>query len=83
MTYRLTLCCLLFQLSYLQVQAQAATLKSPDEFLPHHLGSRFTPHHLLVDYFRYADGVSDKMQLIEYGQTYELRPLIAAIISSP
>ena len=83
MIYRLTLCCLLFQLSYLQVQAQSATLKSPDEFLPHQLGSRFTPHHLLVDYFRYADGVSDKMQLIEYGQTYELRPLIAAIISSP
>ena len=65
------------------LQAQASTIKSPDEFLSYKLGSRFTPHHLLVDYFRYMDGVSDKIQLIQYGQTNELRPLIAAIISSP
>jgi hypothetical protein len=66
-----------------RLTGQSTVLKSPSDFLPHALGSRFTPHHLLVDYFQYVDGLSDKMQLVEYGQTYELRPLIAAIISSP
>jgi hypothetical protein len=65
------------------VSAQSTTIKSPDEFLPHVLGSRFTPHHLIVDYFRYVDGLSNKVQLLEYGRTNELRPLMAAIISLP
>ncbi|HJW29739.1 MAG TPA: M14 family zinc carboxypeptidase, partial [Saprospiraceae bacterium] len=43
----------------------------------------FTPHHLLVDYFHYIDAQTDKVQVIQYGQTYEYRPLIVAIISSP
>jgi hypothetical protein len=65
------------------LQAQSTTIQSPDEFLNYKLGSRFTPHHKIVDYFQYVDGLSDRIQLIEYGETYELRPLIAAIISSP
>lgn len=65
------------------VVAQQKTIKSPDEFLPYPLGSRFTPHHLLVDYFQYIDSQSDRVQLVQYGETYEFRPLLAAIISSP
>ena len=63
--------------------AQAVSIKSPDDFLPYKLGSRVTPHHLLVDYFKYVDGVSDKVQIVNYGMTNELRPLFAAIISTP
>jgi hypothetical protein len=63
--------------------AQQNSIKSPDEFLPYPLGCRFTPHHLLVDYFQYVDSQSDRVQTVQYGQTYEFRPLIAAIISSP
>ena len=63
--------------------AQQGKLQTPDEFLPYPLGSRFTPHHLLVDYFNYVDGQSDKVQIVQYGETYEFRPLMAAIISSP
>ena len=63
--------------------AQTNGLKSPSEFLPYVHGTRFTPHHLLVDYFKHVSSVSPNIKLIEYGQTYELRPLIAAIISSP
>lgn len=74
---------LVFLLFAVPLRAQSVAIISPDAFLPHGLGSRFTPHHLLVDYFQYADAVSDKMQLVQYGQTYELRPLIAAVISSP
>ena len=63
--------------------AQQGKLLTPDEFLPYPLGSRFTPHHLLEDYFNYIDGQSDKVQIVQYGETYEFRPLMAAIISSP
>jgi hypothetical protein len=64
------------------LQAQE-TIKSPDEFLPFPFGERFTPHHLLVDYFQYVDSQTDRVQIVRYGETYEYRPLIAAIISSP
>lgn len=83
MAIRSHLFCFLFTLFTGSLQAQSATIQSPDEFLNYKLGSRFTPHHLLVDYFKHVDGASDKIQLVEYGETYELRPLIAAIISSP
>ncbi len=66
-----------------QVQGQVTSLKSPSEFLPYVHGTRFTPHHLLVDYFQHIADVSNKVKLIQYGHTYELRPLIAAVISSP
>ncbi len=65
------------------LQGQHVRLKSPDEFLPYKHGTRFTPHHLLVEYCRHVDEASEKVNLIEYGKTYELRPLIACIISSP
>jgi len=83
MANRFHLFCFLSILFLGTLQAQPLAIKSPDEFLSYKLGSRFTPHHLLVDYFQYVDGVSDKMQLIQYGQTNELRPLLAAIITSP
>ena len=58
-------------------------LKSPSEFLGYELGSEFTRHHQVVDYYQYlAEAVSDRMQLTEYGQTNERRPLILAYISS-
>jgi hypothetical protein len=60
----------------------AQKIQSPDEFLPHKLGEQFTPHHLLVDYYKYVAAHSDQMQLKEYGRTNEERPLIYAVISS-
>lgn len=59
-----------------------AQFQSPDEFLPHKLGERFTPHHLLVDYVEYVAANSNKVKLVQYGKTNEDRPLILAIISS-
>jgi len=58
------------------------TLLSPDEFLPHKLGENFTPHHLLVDYFKYVAANSDLVKLTEYGRTNEERPLLLAAVSS-
>ncbi|HZV43669.1 MAG TPA: M14 family metallopeptidase [Saprospiraceae bacterium] len=84
MIHRIWFTSLLFSLGISSsLFAQRSNLKSPDGFLPYPLGSRFTPHHLLVDYFQYVDHESDNVKVIQYGQTYEYRPLIAAIISSP
>lgn len=59
-----------------------AQLKSPDEFLGYPLGSRFTPHTQIVAYFKYVAGLNKNIRLISYGQTYEHRELMVAVISS-
>ncbi len=61
----------------------AQDLKSPSEFLGYELGTQFTRHHQVVDYYRYlAEMASDRVQLHQYGQTTERRPLLLAYISS-
>jgi len=69
-----------FSLSYL---TNAQDLKSPSEFLGYALGTQFTRHHQVVDYYQYlAEAASDRVQLQEYGQTNERRPLLLAYVSS-
>ena len=58
-------------------------LKSPSEFLGYQLGTQFTRHHQVVDYYEYVAGAdSDRVQLQEYGRTNERRPLVVAYLSS-
>jgi uncharacterized membrane protein len=60
------------------------TLQSPSDFLGYDLGSEFTRHHQVVDYYKYlADNASDHVKLIDYGTTNERRPLMVAYISTP
>jgi zinc carboxypeptidase len=57
---------------------------SPDAFLGYPLGSHFTPHYKIVNYFnRVAQAVPGQVKLEQYGQTNEGRPLLLAIIASP
>ena len=61
-----------------------AQMKSPDAFLGYELGSRYTPHHRIVDYFNHAAAnMPQQMKLEKYGQTNEGRDLLIAIIASP
>lgn len=60
----------------------AQSLLSPKDFMGYERGEVFTPHHLLVDYYRHAAANSDLMVLKEYGKTNQNRPLLYAIISS-
>lgn len=60
----------------------AQKLLSPEEFMPHKYGEQFTPHYLLVDYYRHVAANSDLVQLNEYGKTNQTRPLLYAIVSS-
>jgi len=62
---------------------QAQSLKSPDEFLGYPLGSKYTPHFKIVNYFNYAATVAGtQMKLEQYGETNEGRPLLLAYIAS-
>ncbi|MFC4211877.1 M14 family metallopeptidase [Pedobacter lithocola] len=72
--------CVLALSSVIYVNAQ---VKTPDEFLGYELGTHFTAHHKVAEYFRQtANAASKNVKLIEYGKTNEGRPLLAAVISS-
>ncbi len=58
-----------------------AQVTSPDEFLGYPLGSKFTPHQKVVDYFKKVASTSKNLQLQVYGKTYEGRELLLAVIS--
>lgn len=60
----------------------SAQIQTPSDFLPHKLGETFTPHHLLVDYFKHVATNSTMVELMEYGRTNEDRPLMLAVVSS-
>src|SRR5574337_215398 len=60
-----------------------AQLKSPEEFLGYRIGTKFTPHWKIVDYFKsVAAAVPSMVKLEQYGETNEGRPLMVAYVSS-
>ena len=71
----LFVCCLSVSLN--------AQLQSPKEFLGYELGTRFSRHHQVVDYFQQLEQNSPQIQLVPYGKTNEGRLLQLAFISSP
>ena len=69
-------------LSYLSA-ISFGQLKSPEEFLGYKIGSRYTPHWKIVNYFNHvAANATAIMKLQQYGETNEGRPLLLAFISS-
>jgi hypothetical protein len=59
-----------------------AQLQSPAEFLGYELGERFTRHADMLDYVEHAHQTVAYSKLIQYGETYERRPLKVFITSS-
>lgn len=66
----------------LSISSIAQELQSPKEFLRTNYGKHFTPHYLVADYVKHVAANSDRVKLIEYGQTNEDRPLLLATITS-
>jgi len=62
--------------------ALAQELQSPSEFLGYKLGSQFTPHFRIAEYFKYVASVSKNVKLQQYGNTNEGRPLLAMFVAS-
>ena len=73
----------LFLVTYLLANTSFAQLKSPDEFLGYSLGDYFTRHHRVIEYFKHVDEVMPNVQVIQYGETYERRPLVMAVLTAP
>ncbi|ALM06659.1 zinc carboxypeptidase [Sediminicola sp. YIK13] len=78
MKHLLLFACFLYSLTNISQE-----IKSPSEFLGYELGTQFTRHHEVVDYYEYlAEAAADRVQLTTYGKTNERRPLILAYVSS-
>ncbi len=76
----------LFLAAFLQtcVVLSFAQVKSPHDFLGYQLGTKWTPHFKIVNYFNYTALNSPfNMRLEKYGETNEGKDLLLAIISSP
>ncbi len=75
----------LFFLSILFLNFQviiSQNLTTPEEFLGYEIGTEFTPHHKVIDYFNQLAESSPMVQYHTYGKTYEGRPLTYGVISS-
>ena len=70
---------LLFFLFSLSLSAQ---LKSPSEFLGYEIGTEFSRHADVVDYFEHVAANSALVTFQEYGRTNERRPLTYAVVTS-
>ena len=60
----------------------AQNIQSPSEFLGYEIGSQFSRHHSVVDYFKYVSNSLSNVKLEKYGETNEHRPLYISYISS-
>jgi len=57
-------------------------IPTPASYLGYELGAEFTIYHQVVDYLRTLAEASPRINIDEYGKTYEGRPLIYLVISS-
>ena len=60
-----------------------AAIPTPRQHLGYQVGEWHVSNDQLVGYMRKLDEVSDRITLVEYGRTYENRPLLLLTISSP
>ena len=66
------------------LSAFAQGLQSPDQYLGYKVGTRYTRHYKIVEYFRaVAQAKPDMVKLEKYGETNEGRELMLAFIASP
>lgn len=74
---------LFFILGFQSISTRAQTnILSPAEFLGYELGSEWTPHYRVVNYFRHVAAQSPLVKFEKYGETYEGRELMLAYVTS-
>ena len=70
-------------LLFINIQAFSQNIQSPSEFLGYEIGTQFSRHSQVIDYFDYVSNKLPENVIMEkYGETYERRPLYLAYISS-
>lgn len=73
----------LIAILFMSVQVtDAQVLKSPEEFLGYQVGTQFSRHADVVNYFEHVAENSNLVQYHNYGKTNEGRPLTYAVVSS-
>ncbi|HKK46202.1 MAG TPA: M14 family metallopeptidase [Balneolaceae bacterium] len=72
---------LFFGLQALPVKAQSG-LQSPADFLGYELGTHWTPHYKVMDYFRHVAEHSPMVKVEKYGETNEGRELMLAYVAN-
>jgi hypothetical protein len=77
---RITASLLLFVALSVSAQAQN-DIQSPTEFLGYELGSQWTPHHKVMDYFWHIAENSAMVKAEKYGESYEGRELMLAYVT--
>jgi hypothetical protein len=84
MMRRLSLCVFVLTVALISAAASQAqtVIPTPDEFLGYTLGDRFTPHARILDYFHLLTTRSNLITMQQFGETYEHRPLMLAVITS-
>jgi hypothetical protein len=60
-----------------------AKIPTPQQYFGYQVGDWHIQHDALVGYFKKIAELSNRVQLTEYGRTYENRPLLLMTISSP
>lgn len=77
--FLLSIFCFLF--ISMGVQAQGG-LQSPDEYLGYELGSQWTPHYKVLNYFEHVSEESPLVTFRQYGTTNEGRELVIVKVAS-
>ncbi|MBT8303941.1 MAG: zinc carboxypeptidase [Bacteroidia bacterium] len=61
----------------------AQQIQSPSDFLGYEIGTKFSRHNQVVDYFKnVASQLPNQVKMEQYGATYERRPLYLTYLSS-
>ena len=67
----------------ISISSYSQNIPSPNEFLSYDIGTQFSRHSQVVDYFKaVTETLPDQVKMEKYGQTYERRPLYITYISS-
>ena len=68
---------------FVNFQIFSQDIKSPSEFLGYEIGTQFSRHSQVLDYFDYiSKKLPENVIMEKYGETYERRPLYLTYISS-
>ena len=65
------------------VDSYSDEISTPEEVIGHVIGTRHTEPYQMVDYYEAVANESERVVLRDHGKTYEGRPLVHAIVTSP
>ncbi len=75
------LCCFALLIAGFNFTFAQQKLQSPSEFLGYELGTHFTLHYKVLEYYKYLAANSKNVKLQSYGETNEGRELLVAFVA--